>query len=64
MNWSFRSKLILALLLFSLVPTLIMSFVMYGLSDLPIATGWRSCQELLATDVLRELERPQHGLSR
>ncbi len=30
MNWSFRTKLILALLLFSLVPTLIMTFVMYG----------------------------------
>jgi methyl-accepting chemotaxis protein len=33
MNWSFRSKLILALLLFSLVPTLIMSFVMYGATE-------------------------------
>ena len=30
MNWSFRTKLILALLLFSLVPTLIMTFVMFG----------------------------------
>lgn len=30
MNWSFRTKLILALLLFSLVPTFIMTFVMFG----------------------------------
>jgi methyl-accepting chemotaxis protein len=30
MNWSFRTKLVLALLLFSLVPTLIMTFVMFG----------------------------------
>ncbi len=33
MNWSFRTKLILAFLLFSLVPTLVLTFVMFNATE-------------------------------
>ena len=46
MNWSFRTKLIVAFLLFSLVPALVLTFVMFGateqLKDRAARTIWRN----------------------